>query len=527
MKKLIALCLALSMVLLVGVGAVQAQSEAPARLNVGLSRTPLALNVWTHNDMTASIIMDLVIPHPVQVTPDGKKYPYIAESVTSNDTATEFTVTLKEGLTWSDGVPMTAEDLKFTVEYCLAHSLSYVPSMYGAVESMDVVDDRTIVYHLSAPNVNFFNSAGYWVSIMPKREFEGVSDPMEHTYSGIGYGPYYVAEYVMGEYVFLKKNPYFTLADSGYVDEIVFRIYNDENAMVLALKNGEVDCSAIMMSVAAQNQFTGSPDFSMLSSQSLGYSFLTASQKVPLLTDVTVRKALAMTVDRDALCVVGYQGGAVPMQTPISPVWKDFVQSNQQQPAFDPDGAAALLEAAGYVDANGDGIREKDGQPLSFALTYSNADSNNVDAVVEILRANALLAGIEIRLAPVDTTAFTANVTAGHTYELSYQMWGTIDDVDTLLHVVYGIGQPLNYMEYNNEEMDALLLAAMSNPVYEERIKIIDEWQKLFVENLPSINLFVATNTYVVNSAKFEGWSIVPGNYGPLSVGVFTGVRAK
>ncbi len=509
--------------------ATPSEPVAGGTLNVGVTSAPVGLNVWTNNDNVSATIMDLVVPHPIQMDANGTKIPYAIESFEMNEDATQYTVHIKEDLTWSDGTPVTSEDFKFTVEYCMEHSLSYVPSMYGMVESMETPDEKTIVFNLDSANVNFFNAAGYWVGIMPKAVFESVDAPMDFIFDGtMGYGPYIVDEHVAGEYVTLTKNPHYTLnnGEGAMIENIVFRVFSDENAMVLALKNGEIDVTGNFMSVAAQNQFSSDANFGLYGAQSLGYGFVTFSQSNELLTDTDVRVALSMTMDREAICAIAYQGAAVPMYTPISPVWQDFVQADIQQPAFDLDAANALLEEAGYVDTDGDGIREKDGQALSFTLTC-RSDIAMVDSVIEIIRANAMEAGVEIVPNFVDAATYSANVTIGHDYDISYSTWGTIDDVDTTLNTIYGIGEQLNFMEYNNEEMDNLLKEAASELVFEERVKIIDEWQTLFVENMPTANLFVNTNTYIANTSRFDGWEIIPGNYGLLNVTQICNVYAK
>lgn len=133
-------------------------------------------------------------------------------------------------------------------------------------------------------------------------------------------------------------------------------------------------------------------------------------------------------------------------------MYGDFVASDIRQPAFDTSAAASLLEQAGYKDSNGDGVRESDdGTPLSFTLTYKSTLSN-ADGVMTILKSGCAEAGVELVLQPVDAATFSANVTQGHKYDISYSSWGTIDDVDTTLLTCFGIGQTLNFMEFNDPD---------------------------------------------------------------------------
>ena len=498
-------------------------------LTVGLSTAPVSANIWVQNDINSNIIMNLVCPFLIGMNKDGQKYNYLVDSATPNADCTEWTVKLKD-LKWNDGTPVTAEDLAFTVTYGEQHKIGYSDSYYGQVKQAEVKDDKTVVFHLVKPDVNFINGGGYWIPIMRKSEFESVDDPMNHTYSGAGYGPYYIDKWVDGQYVDLKRNPHFTQANDGkgaYLDEIMFRIYTDENAMVLALENGEIDVCGNYISSNSKTQLATNPQYLLTDVESLGYGQISYSQTNNLLTDAKVRKALSMCIDRDAMVNVGMSGAAKSMLSPISPVYPKFTASNIQQPGYDIDGAKALLKEDGFTDQDGDGVLENaGGDKLSFTVTYKST-IQNVDNVMEILRSSAEKAGIKLNLEPVDASTYSSKVTNGHKFDISYNVWGTIDDVDTTLYTCYGIGQTLNFMEYNNKEMDDLILNMKSTPDINERIKMLDQWQKLWVENMPCAMTYVPVQTYAANTAKFDGFSALYGNYGFLGCAQACEISAK
>lgn len=498
-----------------------AEESAPSvggSLTVGLNANPVSANIWVQNDLNSSVIMNLVCPNMVTMDKEGNKYGYLADA-TSNEDCTEWTVTLKD-LTWNDGTSVTAEDLAFTTTYGVEHQIGFFDSYYGHVSEAEVVDDKTVVFHLETADVNFFNGGGYWIPIMRKSEFESVTDPLNYTYSGAGYGPYYIDEWVDGQYVSLKRNPHFTQANDGqgaYLDSILFRIYTDENAMVLALENGEIDVCSNYISANSQTQLSANEKYQLMSVDGLGYGQLSYSQTNALLQDVNMRKAISMCIDREALVVVGMNGEATAMYTPVSPVYQDFVASNIQQPAYDTAAAKSLLESNGYSDTDGDGILESaDGTKASFTVTYKSS-IQNVDNVMEIIRTAAAEAGIELKLEPVDASTYSAKVTNGQTFDIAYNTWGTIDDVDTTLYTCYGIGQTLNFMQYNNEEMDQLLIDMKSEPDRAKRIEMLDQWQTLWVENMPCAMTYVPKQTYVANTEKFGGFDVVFGNCGYLN----------
>ncbi len=507
-------------------------SMAGGTVRVGLNSAPVGMNIWYQNDLNSATIMNLVCPNPVTMNAEGTKYNYLVESSESNEDCTVWTITLKEGLCWNDGTPVTSSDLLFTAKYGVENHIGFFDSYYGLVdfEASSCIDEQTAQFVLTSGNVNFWNGAGFWIPIMRESEWSTVTDPSTYQYSGAGYGPYYVSEWVDGEYVVLERNPYFTLANDGvgaYIDEVVFRVYTDENAMVLALQNGEIDVCANFLGASSVSQLQTNPAYQIDSVGSLGYAFISFSQTNELLQDVVVRKAIAMSCDRDALVNVAMLGAATAMNTPVSPVYGEFVASDIRQPAYDTAAAGALLEENGYVDTDGDGIRESaSGEPLSFTITYKST-MTNVDGVMSILKAGMAETGIELKLQPVDAATFSANVTQGHTYDISYSSWGTIDDVDTTLLTCFGIGQTLNFMEFNSQEQEDLLQAMQGETNYEARLDLLNQWQTWFVENLPTCHLFVPNNTYVADTTNFEGWTLTPGNSAFLSCACFTGVHAK
>ena len=144
-----------------------------------------------------------------------------------------------------------------------------------------------------------------------------------------------------------------------------------------------------------------------------------------------------------------------------------------------------------------------------------------------ILKSGCAEAGVELVLQPVDAATFSANVTQGHKYDISYSSWGTIDDVDTTLLTCFGIGQTLNFMEFNDQTQEDLLQAMQVETDYQARIKRLDQWQQWFVENLPCVHLLVPNNTYVTSTEKFDGWNLKPGNSAFLACSDFVGVYAK
>ncbi|MDR7869828.1 MAG: ABC transporter substrate-binding protein [Tissierellaceae bacterium] len=499
-------------------------------LVVGLSGDPYSLATWNSNDMNSSLVMNLVLPALMVTDENGNKVPYVVKEYSISDDAKEYTLTIHEGMNWHDGTPFTTADLEFTAKYVVEHSLGFGADMYANVESMEIIDDTTIIYRLVQPQVNFLSQMGFWVDIMPKHVFESVDDPANFAYDGLGFGPYKVKEYVKGQYYTLERNEDWPLTSElggPFLDTITFRVFPDANALVLAIKNGEVQVSGSSLPVAAQKQLEADPDnFGVMKVDSLGFGYLSFNYRNEILADQNVRLAFAKTIDRNALVNIALQGGATIMETPISPVFKDLVASNIKYPELDIQGAAGVLEAAGYKDSNNDGVRESaDGKALEFALSYRTT-SANIDSVVNIIKANAEEAGFKITLQPLDPATYTDRVVKQGNFDMNVIEWGVIDDADTSLSTIYRSDSALNFMAYKNEKIDALLDASQIEPSYQKRIEIMNEFQEEFVKELPSLNLWVRNNAYGYSKA-YGGWDLTPGLYGVLDVKDIVNVYEK
>lgn len=489
-------------------------------LTVGLTGDPYNLAPWVSNDLNASLMMNIALPNLMDTDESGKKIPWIMKDFKVSDDSKVYTVTIPDGMKWHDGVPFTTEDLAFTAKYVAEKKLGFGGDMYSGVEKTELVSPTTIKYFLKTPQVNFLSQIGFWVPIMPKHIYESVADPMNFKFNGVGYGPYKLKDYKKGEYYTFERVADWPLANKGkgaFINTITFRVFPDPNALVLAIKNGEVNVSGSALPVAAQKQLEATPDkFGVKRMSSLGFGYFSFSYKNELLKDFKVREAIAMTIDRDALVNTAIQGGAVKMETPISPVFKDLVKSNIKFPAFDIEAAKKVLQDAGYVDKDNDSVREApNGKKLEFELIYRTTTAN-IDAIANIFKANAEKAGIKINLKAVDPATYTDRVVKQHNFDMNVIDWGAIDDADSSLGTIYLSTASLNFMEFKNAKIDDLIKKSAAEPIYEKRVALMDEFQKEYIKELPTINTWVRVNSYGY-SKEFEGWGLAPGNFGLLN----------
>ena len=532
MKKTLVTLLALALMLTaLSVPALATEAgSVGGDLLVGIIGAPYAMNGWTSNDLNANMIANILYPQLVVFDENANKVPYILESYDSNDDMTVWTAKIHDGMYWHDGEKFTAEDLAFTAKYCATHAVTFGTDYYKMVVDAVALDDLTVQYTLDAPTVNFITNMGFWVDIMPKHLFEGIEDLNTADIPTVGFGPYALVDYEDGEYYYFERVENWPLANGGQgacASSITFMVYTDVNAAVLALESGEVDCISSALSKAAQDELSQNDNYGLTKVWSLGYGYVSFNYKNPMLADNIVRKAIAMTMDRESLVNIALSGGAMAMNTPISPVYTALTEGAATFPAFDIEGANKLLDDAGYVDGDGDGIREyADGTPLSFVLTCRNS-TNNIDSIAGILKSNIEQAGIGITISIVDPSTYVDSVTQNKTYDMNYIEWGVIDDPDMALDAIYLSTCNLNFMGFKNEAMDEILLSVKTMKDPEARRQQMLKYQELFVEELPSLNLLVRENAYGYSTQKWAGWSATPGLYGVCDVKDLVNVHLK
>jgi len=465
-----------------------------------------------------------------------------------SDDAMHFTYTIRDDLVWSDGEPLTAEDVAYTLNL-YKNNHAYLPQNYLTQIDGDVrvVDETTIEFDTTEPSALYTGETPYlYTYILPKHVFEQIEqgncpdDSERCTPKGyenvpnVGSGPFIIDEYEVGEFVRMVKNPFWPGPEPA-VDEIVYRFYRNDDAVATALQTGEVD----FVYVTTPNVFNslqnadnvGSmvgtiPSFSEIainsgSAYQEGDDFFTPhGDGHPALTDVTVRRAIRMAIDSQALNEQVLLGFGVPGTTlipPISVPGARWEPSGDELIAWDLEGAKQLLEDAGYVDSDGDGIREMPegsldpGRPLEFRYFVRPSEQPSVDAspfVSEWLEE----IGIRTEVISVASGRLTDIINAGE-YELS--SWGWIPDPDPAPILSYftcdqrppdGSTYGNNDAYYCNPEYDELYEQQLGETDPEARWEIVHEMQRIFYEDAAYAVMWYEPIFSAWRSDRFEGF---------------------
>jgi peptide/nickel transport system substrate-binding protein len=360
---------------------------------VGVWQEPKGL-IWNiFYEAHTNDILDSMYYAPVALDENDELIPELLEELptTQNGGISEdgktLTLKFKDGFKWHDGEPVTSEDFKFTWQFVVdPNTMSQVSAGWNQIESVDTPDELTAVVHLQEAYVPFVPAALSF-PILPKHALEGVPDPgnSEFAQNPIGNGPFVFQEWVRGDHITVVANP--DAPTLPRAEKIIFKFVPDVNTLVALIRTGDVDV-AYDLREAQIPEILKMKDVDLFLVPGVAverYYFNLRDREDltkphPLFSDIRVRKAVAMAMDRFTAVDTVLQGyGQVAVTEIDNHPW--FNEALEPVP-YDPEAAKALLDEAGWVDTDGDGIRDKDGVPLSFG--HSTTSGNQVRENLQI-----------------------------------------------------------------------------------------------------------------------------------------------
>ena len=459
----------------------------------------------------------LDIDENYQYTQDG------AATFEFSDDHKVWTFTIKDDVKWHDGEEVTAEDWAFSYEV-IGHP-DYDGIRYGSdftiIEGMEaynageadsisgikVIDDKTLEITYASPTPSLL-AGGIWPYAMPKHVFDGMavadmSESDEIRKEPIGMGPFKVESITPGESVTFSKFEDYWQGEPK-LDEVVLRVV-DPTVIANELESGNIDAvDAFNTDLYKDNQdlegynFLGKIDESYTyigfklgtwDDESGQVDYQPDDSKVG---DVELRRAMWYAVDNDAVGEKFYDGFRWNATTLIIPTHPDFHDDTIETPTYDPDKANEILDAAGFEDVDGDGIREnQDGDELTLNLaSMSGGDVAEPLANYYIQAWEAVGIKVELldgRLQEFNTFYDRVGDGGNDDPEVDIYMgaWGVGDDVDPA--GLYGADAMFNFPRYASEENDRLLADGVSDEAFdvEYRQEVYKEWQEFMVEEIP------------------------------------------
>ncbi|WDR00792.1 ABC transporter substrate-binding protein [Devosia sp. J2-20] len=428
-------------------------------------------------DTTASRTTDLIYAGLVHITPSLEAVPDLAESWESPDPQTVI-FKLRPDLKFSDGSPLTAEDVVYTYTTLIDPDLS-APSraLYTPITAIEAVDAQTVKFSLSAPYAPLLSYLD--MGIVSKALVEGGADLATNP---VGAGPMKLAAWNRGSEIDLEANENYWQG-APQVDKLTLKIIGDNSARAQAFEAGDLDVIQSPLSPQDIERLEADERFGNFITAGLGVTYLNFNVSDPLLSDVKMRQAFAMLVDQDTIVNDIYQGVDEVAHSLILPSSWAY-SADISQPTYDVEGATALFNEMGWSDSDGDGFLDKDGEDLSITLATHSEDPNRVQSV-EYLQAIFEMAGVKATAQISDWPSFSTNYVQKGQHQIALLGWLNIVDPDRLLFAQLTTGGPTNWGGYSNAEVDELLQAGRSTLDQAERAENYQAAASILAEELP------------------------------------------
>jgi peptide/nickel transport system substrate-binding protein len=502
-------------------------------LRVGWTNDPDNLNPFVGYETSSYEIWMLNYDFLVGYDESLNPAPGLATEWSVSDDGLTWTFKLREGVTWQDGEAFTADDVKFTYDYIIDNEMGAFSAYTTLIDSVNVIDDATVEFVCSKPKANMLRT---WIPVLPEHLWSKVKPSAAGSgYANkppiIGTGPFQVVEREKGDYTRMVANPSFWGGEPA-IDEILFITYQNADSMTQDLTSGKLDAAWGIPS-AQFPQLQNDPNLEAIAYNLMSWDYLAfncytgQSRGHPALTDPAFRQALNYAIDKQRLVDVAWSGRAkvgASLMTPDTWVDPDYhwEPSAEEAYPFDPAMAAELLDAAGYKDGDGDGLREgKDGKPIKLRL-WARAESPESQKQGNLIAGWLEDLGLELQYQIMDDGVYYDAIWAyddDSVYSPDFDMYlwdwdGYADPGDTLASFTTAQIEWWNETCWSNEEFDGLVKQIESELDPETRKELVWNAQQVMYEQSPMIVLSYPDKLEAVDTSRWDGWTRMYGGTG-------------
>ncbi len=549
-RRLSVLCLvALGVVLLAGGVICAPGAQAADQVKVGLLEEPKTLNVWLGTDTWSRKVIGLMYyPLYIHEPENMELIPWLAESMpVFDEESLTYTVRLRDAK-WSDGTPFTAEDVAFTVKVIKDFKdRSYYKWKF--VKEVEVVDDRTVRFHLEEP-MAIFRERTLTTPIVQKKQWAPIAEKALKTENPlaalrnhqierpVGTGPFVLEEWKKGAYVFMKTNEHFFgkgLEIAGrevgpYVDGIIFKVFGTSDAAILALKKGAIDMFWWRIQPGYIEELEADEEIKLFTNERSALYYLGFNVRKEPFDNVSLRRAVAFLIDRNFIMLRVLQGYGTMMTSivppgntfwhcPDVPEYADQVllRGERIQKAY------GILKEAGFTwkkppvnekgeVQNGKGIRLPDGTPMAdFTILTPPADYDPARAMAGVMVQEWLRsAGLPASSKPMAFGSLLDQVKGRHDFDMFVLGYGSLNPdpnyLKSFFHSENDQPRGWNMSGYHNPRYDDLADKSARTMDPEERQDLIWEMQRILMRDVPYLPLYNPHLIEAVRTDDFEGW---------------------
>lgn len=534
--------------------------ETGGTMVMAISAEPENLNYYTSTSAAATRFLDYIYEPLLDYDFETWQYdrPVLAESFTISEDGMTFTFKLRENTYWHDGQPLTADDVLFSIKAILNPFVDAAPQRTSFSKVVEAHTEGPYIFSVTSSETYFRNQeilGGF--AIMPKhiwdprslmdrftladllnptitREEAAIKEFAEafNTHSQgrpvgedaepiVGSGPFKFGKWITGDYMSLIRNDDYWGADDtyikgfsdrgGYLDKIIIKVVQDATARLIALKAGEIDFIPRMRAIQYFEQ-TNSAEFlknyQKVSYVVPAYSYIGWNNDKPYFKDKRVRQAMTMLIDREAYNKYIAYGMGIPTIGPFY-IYGEQYNHNIERWPFDPIRAVELIEAAGWIDHDGDGIRDKDGVDFNFTFSIS-AGSTSSKYLALMLKEDLRKVGIVVNIRQLEWSVYVENL-RDRQFDVVSLLWigGLEADPYQIWHSDNIGDRGSNYIGFRHTEADSILDHARFEMDKEKRNAMYHRLQEILHDEQPYTFMF-AQRDPAAYLKEFRGAKWIP-----------------
>lgn len=458
-------------------GIAVAEEPRGGTLTVAITADPIGFDPHKTTAHSSFQVLENVFDTLVGVGADTLPEPDLAKSWDVSEDGLTWTFHLREGVTFHNGRPLTADDVKYSLDRIMDPDEAAAPAWrMAAVESIEAPDELTVLIHLHYPYPGLLTKVGGYkgMAIVARENVEDgtiVSNP-------IGSGPFAFVRFVPGDRVELARNEAYWMEDRPILDGIVYRVIPDETVRLTSLTTGEVDWID-GVPPARVDALRGRDDIVVGEAPGLDYWYLGVNLDHEALGDVRVRQAIAFAIDREELAEAALWDAAEANDGPIPPDSFWYTGYHPYLGKESMDKATELLEDAGWAGGFKADIMVSTQYPETIR-------------VAEVMQAQLRPLGIELEIRVLEWGTWLAEQGEGN-FDTYFSGWIGNLDADDFFYAQHRTGEGFNFTGYSNPELDELLDRGRMEADEDERYAIYADVQRIIIDEAPYIYVYVPT----------------------------------
>jgi peptide/nickel transport system substrate-binding protein len=449
----------------------------------------------------------------------GAATPWLASSYKWSNHAKTLTFTIRKGVKWSDGKPLTAADVLFTFQLLKKHQALDLQAVWAVLKSVSKKGSNQVVFTFKSAAAPYFYYVAGQTPIVPKHIWAKISNPVKYTDKNpVGSGPYTVGN-CNPQRIIYSKNSHYWQKGKPKIDTVVYPAYTDNSPANLDLATGQDQWGGQYISNIKTSYVAKSKDnhywFPPVANVSIFINL-----KDPILKNVAVRRAMAYAINRPHVAKLGESGYEPPgNQTGIvSPTFKSWENKKlAKQVTYDPKKAKQILTKAGFKLKNGV-FQTKAGKPLSFTMINISGYDDWI-ASASIVQDELKAIGIKITTSNISSNAYDDDTFNGH-FQLAYdgnEAGGPAPYYEMRQELYSKNSAPIgkqassNWERYYNKNVDKLIESYAKTTSLSKQHSIVNQLEAAMVRDIPIIPITEGVDFYEYNTKSITGW-VTPKN---------------